>query len=263
MSETEWITCPLCHAAEHRAWATENGFSAVKCAACGLVYVNPRPSDGEITEANILGEHRSDAGRLNVVARRDPRKVGRYRRILGRTFQDLIDAGRPVTWLDVGAGYGEVVEAVQSILPAGSQVEGIEPMVAKAAEAQRRGLPVTRTALSALTRQFDVISLINVFSHVPDFAGFLTQLRARLCPGGPLFLETGNGGDILRSEYPDALSLPDHLVFAGEKHIAQFLDAAGFSLVSTRRDRVDTVTQFAKAVVKRALGTSGTRRPSV
>ncbi len=40
----------------------------------------------------------------------------------------------------------------------------------------------------------DVISLINVFSHIPDFEDFLRQVVEHSSPGGVVFLEIGNGG---------------------------------------------------------------------
>ncbi len=49
--ETEAIPCPLCEKDQYRLFAEENGFRAVKCDFCGLIYVNPRPVVELITEA--------------------------------------------------------------------------------------------------------------------------------------------------------------------------------------------------------------------
>ena len=68
------INCPLCGADDHVPWARENGYAAVKCKQCGLVYVNPRPSLSTISEAAKTGVHKTDAGNLPVVFRRSPRK---------------------------------------------------------------------------------------------------------------------------------------------------------------------------------------------
>lgn len=108
-------------------------------------------------------------------------------------------------------------------------------MAAKARAAQALGLPVSQTPLSEIGERFDVISLINVFSHIPDFRDFGAQLKARLNPGGWLFLETGNGGDLeRRADYPDRLYLPDHLVFIGVEQMRRLLDEMGFDLVTSR-----------------------------
>jgi 2-polyprenyl-3-methyl-5-hydroxy-6-metoxy-1,4-benzoquinol methylase len=251
----EQIACPLCGGAESGDWGAENGFSCVKCQSCGLVYVNPRPTIEEISHANEIGEHRTADDVLHVVYKRSRRKALRYATTVRAVFPDLIASPKPVRWLDVGAGFGELVEVLQDLLPPGSQVMGIEPMAPKVAEARARGLPVYQTDLSQIGTRFDVISLINVFSHVPDFRDFLNRLRPLLNEDGELFIETGNGGDLpSMQDYPDLLYLPDHLVFAGETHLRDYLAQSGFTIESTAAFRVDTAAQFGKNLLKAALG---------
>ena len=251
----ETIECPLCGGVCGDQWGAENGFRCIKCSDCGLVYVNPRPDLAEISHANEVGEHRTAGEVLHVVYKRSRRKALRYAATIRAVFPDLIAASTPVRWLDVGAGFGELVEVLQEILPAGSQVMGIEPMAPKVVDAQARGLPVFQTDLSQIPGRFDVISLVNVFSHIPDFHDFLGRLRPLLTDRGELFVETGNGGDLASMEdYPDLLYLPDHLVFAGESHLRDYLEQSGFAVQSTTRIRVDTAVQFGKNVLKAALG---------
>jgi SAM-dependent methyltransferase len=256
LSETlETVSCPLCRQTGSTPWGAENGYQAVKCAGCGLVYVNPRPRLAQITEANKIGEHATDGGTLDVVFRRSPRKLRHYSRVVRHMFRDEIAAGAPVSWLDVGAGFGELVEVLQGVLPAGSRVEGIEPMEAKAAHARERGIPVTAATLPEVEERYHVVSLINVFSHLPDFDAFMEEIRGVLRPGGTLFLETGNGGDLAdRSAYPDVLYLPDHLVFAGIGHMQAFLERNGLTVTAVHQQRIDTPAWVARNVVKRLMG---------
>lgn len=251
----ETVSCPLCGGVRGEAWGAENGFACIKCGHCGLVYVNPRPSLDEISHANEIGEHRTAGEVLQVVYKRSRRKALRYAATIRAVFPDIVSSTTPVRWLDVGAGFGELVEVLQDILPAGSQVMGIEPMAPKVRDAQERGLPVYQADLSQIPGRFDIISLINVFSHIPNFHDFLARLRPLLTDDGELFLETGNGGDLASmQDYPDLLYLPDHLVFAGEVHLRDYLERSGFSIVSTATARVDTAAQFGKNLVKAALG---------
>lgn len=252
---TETVACPLCRESRSHRWGSENGYHAVKCAGCGLVYVNPRPRLEEITEANKIGEHATEGGTLDVVFRRSLRKLRHYRRVVRRMFAGEIAAGAPLSWLDVGAGFGELVEVLQGVLPAGSRVEGIEPMQAKAAHARERGIPVRAATLPEVDERYDVVSLINVFSHLPDFDAFMEDIRGVLKPGGTLFLETGNGGDLADgAAYPDVLYLPDHLVFAGVGHMHAFLERNGLKVTAVHQQRVDTPAWVARNVVKRLLG---------
>lgn len=250
----ETIVCPNCGTDDPRFWGAEGGYTAVKCSRCGLVYVNPRPKAEEITEATTLGVHRTDNGALDVKARRHPGRIKAYRVGLRRMLAPEISAGKPIEWLDVGAGYGEFIEAVQGVLPAGSSVEGIEPMRPKVKAAQLLGINVREGLISEMDRQYDAISLINVFSHIPDFASFGRQLADRLKVGGILFLVSGNGGDLeRRSDYPDRLYLPDHLVFAGNRSLRQMIGRLGFEVVGFEEARVDGLVFLAKNAVKGLL----------
>lgn len=247
----ELINCPNCRSSNHVPWATELGYVTVRCLQCALLYVNPRPTLDVVASAVTTGMH----GHEDVSARRVGSKVRRYRRLLGVLFSDLWTNGRPISWLDVGAGYGEVVEAVMALAPPGSVIEGLEPMRPKALRAQARGLPVTQAWLSADHARVDVVSLVDVFSHIPDFGAFLEDIRSVLRPGGELFLETGNLADVsIRDEFPNELGLPDHLVFAGEPQVQAFLKRAGFEIVRIQRLRFDDLLQFAKNIVKKVLG---------
>lgn len=251
----EHVSCPLCAADDSSPWATENGYVAVKCNRCALIYVDPRPTSENIDQSVRTGAHKHENLDLDVVARRVPGKVGQYRRIVADMFRDRMASGLPVRWLDVGAGFGEVVEAVQSIAPTGSEIEGIEPMKPKAAFARLRGLRVHERYLNEISGRYDVVSAINVFSHIPDFRAFLDEIKAVLDVGGEVLIETGNASDIgERRNFPDALILPDHLVFAGESQLRRFLDEAGFEIVQQRSLRIDTLMHCAKTLIKRLIG---------
>jgi len=251
----ETISCPLCgaHPSASRPWGEENGFTAVQCTECALVYVNPRPSRQEITEANVIGQHRTEDGTLDVVFDRKPSRIGHYRRIIKSLFSERFR--EPVAWLDVGAGFGEVVEAVRSLAVAGSRVEGIEPIQAKTRVAQDLGLSIRACPLSEVTERYDVVSIINVLSHIPDFREFLAVIRDHLNVGGELLVQTGNGGDLASADqYPDQLYLPDHLVFAGVDHVRRFLMQGGLELTAIREVRVDGFVNAAKNAVHRLTG---------
>jgi SAM-dependent methyltransferase len=257
----ETVACPYCGSTHEERWAEEAGFAAVRCLACGIIYCNPRPARERVDAAVRTGVHGGEAHGLDVRARRVAGKVRYYRRALGALFDDVWRAGAPVSWLDVGAGYGEVLEAVAALAPAGSRVEGLEPMKPKAEAARRRGLTVTEGYLAAGHALVDIVSVVDVFSHVPSFGDFLADVRAVLRPGGELFLQTGNLADLARrDEYPGELGLPDHLVFAGERHVLGYLERAGFAPLRVERRRTDTLVEASKNVVKLLLGRPGILR---
>ncbi|NBR70929.1 MAG: class I SAM-dependent methyltransferase, partial [Proteobacteria bacterium] len=154
--------------------------------------MTPRPAAAYIDRAVQLGVHASEQVEMSVVGRRAGWKVSRFRKSLQGVMPDLGRGRSPVRWLDVGAGFGEFVEAVRSLAATGSACEGIEPMVPKAQDAQRRGLPVRAAMMEDVQEQYDVISLIDVFSHIPDFHAFLRDVKRLLGPRGEILLKTGN-----------------------------------------------------------------------
>lgn len=253
--QLERIPCPCCGETDASVWATERGFNLVRCADCRLLYVNPRPPMGDIDEGVRLGEHRIDGEKVDVRARRIPRKVAMYNRMFERLFSDRVRAGESILWVDYGAGYGEIIEAVRNVMPAGSKTVGVEPMVYKAESSRSRGLDVRGGYPEPNQFQADVISMVNIFSHIPDFSDLLGTAAANLKPSGELFIETGNLADLdRRNQFPGILDLPDHLVFSGESQMARFLDQTGFQIVEIERHRVDGPVSFVKDVVKALLG---------
>jgi len=251
----QYINCPLCEGNVNISWAEENGYTAVKCVSCGLVYVNPRPSQEMISEAVKTGVHREVEHGRTAVVRRTGSMVAYYENIIKYMFADLWQSNQPISWLDVGAGYGEFVEAITNLAPADSRVEGLEPMKPKAEDAQRRGLRVKEMYLSDVNEHYDVLSLINVFSHVPDFGDFLKDIKKVLTINGELFIETGNAGDLISyQDVPGELDLPDHLVFSGEKNLVSFLEKAGFSVIYIKRIRQDGFINYCKNIIKKTVG---------
>jgi len=254
-SETEQIRCPCCDASRHSFWVSENGFDAVKCSSCGLIYVNPRPIRALITEAVQTGVHRNVAHDRTAVGRRVGAKVSRYQLIFRDFFADIWRLKRDISWLDVGAGFGEVVEAVTLLATEGSKVTGIEPMKPKASDAQARGLKVLEVYLGDVNERHDFVSLIDVFSHIPDFRKFLDDLKKVLKVNGDLFIETGDIGKLSHfRQVPSEWDLPDHLVFAGEQNMVDYLTSAGFEIVKIEKRRVDGLETFEKNIAKKILG---------
>ncbi len=252
---TTFINCPFCRSGKYSRWAEELGFIAVRCNDCALIYVNPRPVLESINAAVRTGSHGEGAHQLNVVARPSAAKIGRYRNIFRRIFDDVWRDGKPISWLDVGAGYGEIVEAVTELAHAESRIEGLEPMHPKAAYAIARGLTITEDYLRPTHPKVQYVSIVDVFSHIPDFEAFLSDVKSVLETSGEIFLETGNLADLEnRDEFPGELGLPDHLVFAGQKQLCGFIQNAGFEIVRIEKIRVDGVVNLIKNVVKKIIG---------
>lgn len=268
MVAQEEIGCPYCGCAEYQPWGRENGWVAVRCNACGLVYVNPRPVESSISEAARLGVHQTESGEIDVAGRFSETKVegiGLRLREVWRAAPLWHAAG--LRWLDIGAGFGELVLAAQRLVDSTSQVIGIEPCEPKVREARRRGLAVDTRQMKDVGGEWDVISLVNVLSHVPDIHAFIGEVAELLRVRGEILVVTGNGADVQRTDYPQSLSLPDHLVFAGEAHVVGALERAGLHLQSLNRfrttlprSRLEEGAEYLLAtILRRRIGYSRTK----
>ncbi len=252
----ETVVCPLCSSKEYIAWATENGYNCVRCSRCRLLYVNPRPSTDSIDIAVQLGGHQFEDGTiLNTKTRRIPAKQQHSEDVVRFMFADILARKLPLAWLDVGAGYGEFVAALLRALPAGSEVHGLEPMPHKVNNAISKKLPVRQGYLNDVSEIYQVVSFIDVFSHIADFSAFLVDVKKVLNGQGEILLKTGNAADIgHRCNFPGPLNLPDHLVFAGVTQLARFLENAGFGVVAVKAERIDGFWYSMKNAVKWLLG---------
>jgi SAM-dependent methyltransferase len=235
-AQLESVACYVCGASESVPWAEENGFFAGRCRQCGLVYVSPRPTRDAISLAAQSGLHEGDAN-VDETGQREEGKVNGYRKRLRDLFpeQTLARRSQAARWLDIGCGFGEFMEALALESASRLAIVGSEPNERKAAAARSRGLDVMFRDLASEREKYDFVSLLNVFSHLPQPPELLRQLSGMLRPGGELVLQTGNWAELERADIPDRLHLPDHLSFASEQLVRRLLESAAFSLVSVRR----------------------------
>lgn len=200
-----------------------------------MLYVNPMPDEQEISRAAQTGLHQGQE-KLDVTGQYGgAAKVENYIRILRGVYGDGYFRGRKLKWLDIGCGYGEFMEALLRVADPACDVRGSEPSEVKAASARQRGLKVSFLDLGNIQERFDFISLLNVYSHLPNPIGMLASIRGILNAGGELLIETGDAENLAREGFPDKLLLPDHLSFATEKIVCRILKDAGFEIVAVNK----------------------------
>ncbi|HEU5098739.1 MAG TPA: class I SAM-dependent methyltransferase [Roseiflexaceae bacterium] len=193
---TSRSVCPICHgpvaaAFGGRTWPIgQNGrvFGYLACAACGLIFCDPPPSEAEL--------ERYYAGAFNYdwySQRRLQKRAQGYHRWL-RVGQMLERrAGGPAHLLDIGCGAGWFLHAARR---AGWQVAGIELSRDSVAFATARlGLDVTLGALESIappTSRYDAITLWHSLEHMRDPRQALAWIRAALKPGGVVLIAVPN-----------------------------------------------------------------------
>ena len=248
----ETINCYNCKTKDHSFYAEENGFSLVKCSSCGLLYVKDRPENSLISQASKQGIHTTGKKVLDVTARYNPGKITGYMKVLDDLFsRELTGLNK---WLDIGCGYGEFIQAVNNYSSGRINIKGSEPSVHKQESAKRRGLNVEFFDIDTHTEKYDIISLLNVYSHLPDPPSFLDSIKKLLYPGGELIIQTGDTADIVPENYIRPFYLPDHLSFASEKILVEMLRRKGFEIIVIKKypfmqfNLKNTVRELAKVI---------------
>ncbi len=244
--------CYNCRSTKHVFYAEENGYALVKCRDCGLLFVEDRPDDSEILQAHMQGRHRGQS-ELDVSGTFNSRRMPHYRRVLRDLYPEGIDG--PAAWLDIGCGHGEFMAVVQAYAAGSITIRGTDPNVHKQASARLRGLDVGYFDIDTHRGKYDVISMLNVYSHLPDPPRFISSLKRLLNPGGELILETGDTADFTADEHYRPFYLPDHLSFASERIVIGILERIGFKVLSVRKypyAGLDSLSLF-KELVKTLL----------
>lgn len=165
----------------------------VMCRGCGLVFLDPMPTDAETnayykdqfwlrsqgsdqpTEKTVLKAARDAEGRLSLLS-------------------PWLKPGMRV--LDVGAGGGEFLAAARR---RGFAVEGVEPSIGYADYAKRAyGIDVHAAPLAEVDfadKRFDLITSNHSLEHMRDPLAALQRLHALLKPDGHLYISVPDLGD--------------------------------------------------------------------
>jgi SAM-dependent methyltransferase len=163
---------------------TDETFDIVRCGGCGLMRLDPVPSD--LSRFYPSG-YWHEPGRLaemyrKLVIRDHVRFVRRALRMApGRGYEQRV--------LDVGCGSGLFLGALTGVKGIGMDVSAR----AAAAAWRRYGVPAIVGDLNAAPfgeASFDLISMFHVLEHLPDPGAYLRAARRLLAPGGRLVVQT-------------------------------------------------------------------------
>lgn len=229
--------CPLCRANDATPALTKNGYTIVRCSACGLLYVHPIPTDAELAahyQQHSYFEGDTDQGYSNYTEM-EKALLPHFSRRLRYLTERL---GGPGRLLDFGCASGCFLALAQQ---AGWQVTGVElsqEMARIAAERVSAGGGRVLTTLDALgDAEFDVVTLWEVIEHLPRPVEALTALAARLRLDGLLMLSTPNTAHWQAQRTPAAWGgyrPPSHLLFFTPATLKRTLEAGSLVRVEMR-----------------------------
>lgn len=229
------MRCDCCGSESWHELFSENGVHLGQCPECDLLSIKEMPApESRMTE--IEEGHYAGSQEMLSAARQLEGE-----RILEARFQSFVDLGGEHVaggrWLDIGCGTGLLLQLAER---AGFEPEGLELNADRRETARRvggfsvHGVPVEDAGLP--DRHFDVISMINVFSHLTSPTDTFQELRRILRPGGIVVMATGEMTDGVQKSHMLTWNLGDHLYFLGDRTIDRYAERLGFEVVHhTRR----------------------------
>jgi SAM-dependent methyltransferase len=182
------------------------------CARCGAYSTSPTPTERELDEA-YAGWYRPEAGRFGSVL------DGVLRRTRGRLAARIDQVAPAGTVLDVGAGDGALVDALEA---AGRPALGIER--------EPLGENVRAASLDDVDGPFEAIVFWHSLEHLPLPGEAVRRAASLLAPGGVAFIAVPNADSVQASLFGDrwlALDLPRHLAHLPAHVLLDGLAAAG------------------------------------
>ena len=181
---TERTHCALCGSAERSIHRAFRDIPVVRCARCGFLY-SSRIMSAEAME----GYYRENFGSLRHLQGQVVNA-----RSNGVALERLVDLNKVQSWLDVGTGYGFLLQWLKQ--KHGITATGVELSLQEAEYARERlGLDVRAKLLAdaELPRDgFDVVSCFEVIEHIAEPKAFLKELGEYVRPGGCLIVMTDN-----------------------------------------------------------------------
>ena len=229
----EHTPCNLCGTDDGEHLATQRRFRIVRCRACGLVYVNPRPASADLVP--LYAEYHT----------RDGENEASWDRLMRRIFVEsaaILCASRNGSGqgrlLDVGSGYGAFVALMRE---RGWDAEGVDPSPAVVAAASSKGRPVRLGTLKEVhgdRGSYDAITMFYVLEHLPDPLAALRKASGLLAPGGTLLIRVPHTTPIVRLLAPLGLGgalydPPFHLYDFSPTVLQEMLRQTGFADVRT------------------------------
>src|SRR5579859_3951112 len=161
--------CPICGAADHRLlflardrhYGIGGDFPIAQCAGCGLVFLDPMPSESELEDFYPKDYYAYQAFlRRSAFREFFAKTLGLRRGTRDPSFK------KPGIMLDLGCGSGWFLEEMKT---AGWEVQGVEISAAAAELGKRRGIPIYAGTVSDAafpTAHFDYVRSNHSFEHI-------------------------------------------------------------------------------------------------
>lgn len=226
----------------------------VYCGLCQLGQLSPLPSEQELAE--LYGSRAYFEGSDGVGYADYAADEPQFARTFRAKLEALLHFGPVRELLEIGCGPGYFLDEARRAGVA--RVVGIDRNPWAVEEARRRGIEAHVGSIDVLLPEdaFDAIVMLDLIEHVADPVPFLAEVRARLRPGGRVFLMTPNIRSALARVAGRrwvSFKIPEHLYYYSPRSMRTLLARSGFEVLSLRGAGQYVTVEFLFSRLQRLL----------
>lgn len=228
----EHSSCPICGSKDSEFRFSERDSRVLACQVCDLLFIDPYPhnvSDGD----DKMSKYQFIYHEIQSPETHYSASVEFYKRYFPIIEQECINAE---SILDVGCGTGHLLELLGRN-PNLHRV-GIELSTRRVEFAKRiANCEIYQIVVEKfrVQRKFDVITMINVLSHIPNFDSLFSSIHSLLSNNGKLILKVGEHNKNVKKRSTYNWDIPDHMHFLGMNTLQFICKKYGFKEI--RHDR--------------------------
>ena len=225
---TQCRSCPVCESQDEVFMFHKAGGTYVKCAECGMVYLNPVFKDDYLTEY-YMNNHTVQSETVE----NDP--TGFYRRIYSKGLDAIgFDLQKGKDLLDIGCSSGFFLDLARE---RGFDTYGVELNEAEMNMAREKGHKVYNELLDAIdfSTKFDAVTLWDVFEHIKDGKKYIETIKRILKEGGVLFMQIPSADSLAAKIMHEKCNMFDgleHVNLYGVETIKRLAKSCGMEIIS-------------------------------
>jgi len=227
----ETINCPICKTKDFKDYISvgdrfneheDNQFNIVKC-NCGLIFLNPRPTEDEISQYYENAEydpHRNKGNSLKDVLYSLVQQVAlRFKHFV------IILHHQSGNLLDIGGGKGEFAEFMS--------IKGFDTTLQDNYSNYNGNIEFYNN-LNEIEAKFDIITMWHVLEHIHELDKIFEFLNDKLNKNGILVLAVPNHNAVERKYFKEKWApydAPRHLYHFDDDSLTKLLNKHNFKIV--------------------------------
>ena len=213
-------------------------FHVEQCAACGMVFTNPRPTADHAGDyyqsAQYISHSSKSSGLIDYI----------YLIIRHFTIKWKLNLVQPYLktriLLDIGCGTGNFAGYCQQN---NIDTYGVEPSLEARTKAKEQNIKVFESLEKLPDVKFNVITLWHAIEHIYDLPKALSEIRNHLADNGIIFIAVPNYESADASHYKEywaGYDVPRHVWHFSKKSMAALLSKSGLRIISRIPMKLDS-----------------------